>query len=92
LLTCSGLGACRRATAPVTIVYIFWFRNLQEGHRYSFRIAAANKIGQSEPREYRGTDILTKDPWGTYHHPYGPPTHFLIIFQFGLKFVQIFKY
>ena len=37
--------------------------HLLEGHRYCFRVAAANKIGQSEPRETKG-EIITKDPWG----------------------------
>ena len=36
--------------------------HLREGHKYSFRVAAANRIGQSEPTE--GEDIITKDPWG----------------------------
>ena len=37
--------------------------HLLEGHRYCFRVAAANRIGQSEPRETRG-ETITKDPWG----------------------------
>ena len=36
--------------------------HLREGHKYSFRVAAANRIGQSEPTE--GEDVITKDPWG----------------------------
>ena len=32
--------------------------HLREGHKYSFRVAAANRIGQSEPTE--GEDIITK--------------------------------
>ena len=34
-----------------------------EGHRYVFRVSAANKIGQSEPTEFKGS-VVTKDPWG----------------------------
>ena len=37
--------------------------HLQPGHYFGFRVAAANKIGQSEPAEMTG-DVLTKDPWG----------------------------
>ena len=33
-------------------------------HRYRFRVRATNKLGQSEPCEMLGDDILIKDPWG----------------------------
>uniref|UniRef100_A0A0K2U6Y3 Uncharacterized protein n=1 Tax=Lepeophtheirus salmonis TaxID=72036 RepID=A0A0K2U6Y3_LEPSM len=32
-------------------------------HKYRFRVRAANKIGQSDPTEMSGDDILAKDPW-----------------------------
>ena len=38
-------------------------QHLIEGHRYSFRVAAVNRIGQSEPKETQ-REIITKDPWG----------------------------
>ena len=38
-------------------------QNLMEGHRYSVRVTAANKVGQSEPQEAKG-EFITKDPWG----------------------------
>eukprot|EP00092_Neocalanus_flemingeri_P000855 GFUD01000912.1.p1 GENE.GFUD01000912.1~~GFUD01000912.1.p1 ORF type:complete len:2609 (-),score=679.76 GFUD01000912.1:80-7906(-) len=37
-------------------------QHLHEGHRYCFRVAAANRIGQSESRESI-QEITTKDPW-----------------------------
>ena len=37
--------------------------HLIEGHRYCFRVAAVNRLGQSDPQEIRG-EIVTKDPWG----------------------------
>lgn len=37
--------------------------NMTPGHRYRFRTRAVNKIGQSEPTEMSGDDILAKDPW-----------------------------
>merc|ERR1711915_985745 len=37
-------------------------QHLHEGHRYSFRVAAANRIGQSETTE-ANKEIITKDPW-----------------------------
>ena len=40
--------------------------NLTHKHRYRFRVRAANKLGQSDPCEMLGDDILIKDPWGTY--------------------------
>ena len=40
--------------------------NLTTGHRYRFRVIAANKIGSSDPCEMKGDDILMKDPWGEY--------------------------
>jgi len=36
--------------------------HLLEGHRYIFRVAAVNRLGQSETQETRG-EIITKDPW-----------------------------
>ena len=38
--------------------------NLTTGHRYRFRVRAVNKIGESDPKEMSGDDILMKDPWG----------------------------
>lgn len=32
-------------------------------HKYRFRVRAINKIGQSDPGEMKGDDILAKDPW-----------------------------
>ena len=40
--------------------------HLREGHKYSFRVAAANRIGQSDPTDL-AVDVVTKDPWS-------PPT------------------
>merc|ERR1711962_1531751 len=37
--------------------------NLTQGHKYRFRVVAANKIGVSDPCEMKGDDILMKDPW-----------------------------
>jgi len=37
--------------------------NLTPGHKYRFRVRAVNKIGESEPCEMLGDDILMKDPW-----------------------------
>ena len=44
--------------------------NLTTGHRYRFRVRAVNKIGESDPKEMSGDDILMKDPWGKLSHPY----------------------
>ena len=38
-------------------------QHLREGHKYSFRVAAANRIGESEPADLK-EDVITKDPWG----------------------------
>ena len=38
-------------------------QHLREGHKYSFRVAAANRIGESEPADLID-DVITKDPWG----------------------------
>jgi len=32
-------------------------------HKYRFRVRAVNKIGESDPCEMKGDDILAKDPW-----------------------------
>jgi len=37
--------------------------HLTTGHKYRFRVRAANKIGESDPTEMKGDDILMKDPW-----------------------------
>ena len=37
---------------------------LAHRHLYRFRVRAVNKIGQGEPFEMLGDDILIKDPWG----------------------------
>jgi len=41
-------------------------QNLMEGHKYCIRVTAANRIGQSEPRETKG-EVITKDPWDVPH-------------------------
>ena len=38
-------------------------QHLREGHKYSLRVAAVNRIGQSEPADLL-EDVITKDPWG----------------------------
>jgi len=38
-------------------------KNLTPMHRYRFRTRAVNKIGESDPCEMKGDDILAKDPW-----------------------------
>lgn len=38
--------------------------NLEEGHRYKFRVSAVNKLGQSAPCMIKGDGVLIKDPWG----------------------------
>jgi hypothetical protein len=38
--------------------------HLIPGHKYRFRVKAANKIGPSDPAEMSGDDIFMKDPWG----------------------------
>ena len=40
-------------------------QHLREGHKYSFRVAAANRIGQSETADLK-EDVITKDPWGMF--------------------------
>ncbi len=40
--------------------------HLTPNHKYRFRVRAANKIGQSDPTEMKGDDILMRDPWGEY--------------------------
>ena len=42
-------------------------QHLREGHKYSFRVAAANRIGESEPADLIN-DVITKDPWGKHNH------------------------
>ena len=37
--------------------------HLTTGHKYRFRVRAANKIGPSDPCEMSGDDILMRDPW-----------------------------
>merc|ERR1711981_1467125 len=32
-------------------------------HKYRFRVKAVNKVGQSDPGEMTGDDILMRDPW-----------------------------
>eukprot|EP00096_Caligus_rogercresseyi_P014915 TRINITY_DN737_c0_g1_i1.p2 TRINITY_DN737_c0_g1~~TRINITY_DN737_c0_g1_i1.p2 ORF type:complete len:893 (-),score=284.60 TRINITY_DN737_c0_g1_i1:6951-9629(-) len=41
----------------------FKVEHLTPMHKYRFRVRAANKIGQSDPTEMSGDDILAKDPW-----------------------------
>ncbi len=48
--------------------------DLKEGHKYKFRIRAANKIGTSEPAEVKDT-VLAKDPWD----PPGPPRNLEVV-------------
>ena len=38
-------------------------QHLREGHKYSLRVAAANRIGQSETADLY-EEVITKDPWG----------------------------
>ena len=38
--------------------------NLDEGHRYKFRVKAVNQLGQSLPCTMTGDGILIRDPWG----------------------------
>lgn len=44
-------------------------QHLREGHKYSFRVAAANRIGQSETTDLK-EDVITKDPWGKIVNPF----------------------
>jgi hypothetical protein len=46
--------------------------NLTQGHKYRFRVVAANKIGLSDPCEMTGDDILMKDPWGKLYYTFLP--------------------
>jgi len=45
---------------------------LEHRHRYRFRVRAVNKIGQSQPCEMLGDDILIKDPWDEPSQPGRP--------------------
>jgi len=45
---------------------------LEHRHRYRFRVRAVNKIGQSQPCEMTGDDILVKDPWDEPSQPGRP--------------------
>merc|ERR1711981_1353311 len=54
------------------------------GHRYRFRVRAANKIGASEPTEMTGPDILAKDPWDE-PDPCGQPN----IVDWGPDFAEL---
>ena len=38
-------------------------QHLREGHKYGLRVAAANRIGQSETADLYG-EVITRDPWG----------------------------
>ena len=38
--------------------------NLDEGHRYKFRVKAVNHLGLSQPCTLAGDGILMRDPWG----------------------------
>ena len=40
-------------------------QHLREGHKYSLRVAAANRIGQSETADLY-EEVITKDPWGKF--------------------------
>ena len=37
-------------------------------HKYRFRVKAVNKVGQSDPGEMTGDDILMRDPWGEFNY------------------------
>jgi predicted phage tail protein len=38
--------------------------HLTPQHSYRFRVKAVNKVGNSDPGEMSGDDILMRDPWG----------------------------
>ena len=40
-------------------------QHLREGHKYNLRVAAANRIGQSETADLYD-EVITKDPWGKF--------------------------
>ena len=40
--------------------------NLDEGHRYKFRVKAVNHLGLSQPCTLAGDGILMRDPWGKH--------------------------
>merc|ERR1712226_190801 len=58
--------------------------HLKPNHKYRFRVKAVNKIGQSDPGEMSGDDILMRDPWDV-PDPCGKPN----VVDWGPDFAEL---